>query len=344
MLTAIDKIEQSIDLKKGWNWVSFNVEADDMHAESLLQPIEENGMVIKNQKLFLMYEDGESGSDSGWDGSLKDSLLTNDQMYAIKVMEDCNLRIVGKPVDASTCLIKLQKGWNWLGYYGRQVASVADSLAGMEASNGEILKGQSGVTYFNDYEWTGSLSIMEPGVGYMLYATQEHEFGYPASTTGRRLIEKKHGYNRTDGLEESGRIFRRTRETQHFTPIDYHDYSGNAIMAARIVMNGQPVLNAEVGVFADDECRATAVTNANGIAYTISSPRSQPSTSRPTPSTVHPSIPSPSTWVMSTASEMFADKAPPTPGTTSADARSWIAILPTGSFSAECISSMDKSM
>jgi hypothetical protein len=52
-----------------------------------------------------------------------------------------------------------------------------------------------------------------------------------------------------------------------FSPVDFRLYSGNAVMAARVVNGGKPVAHVELGVDVDDECRTAAVTNENGMAY-----------------------------------------------------------------------------
>ena len=44
-------------------------------------------------------------------------------------------------------------------------------------------------------------------------------------------------------------------------------YPDNAIMAVKVVADGQTVSHVELGVFAGEECRTAAVTNAGGIAY-----------------------------------------------------------------------------
>ena len=44
-----------------------------------------------------------------------------------------------------------------------------------------------------------------------------------------------------------------------FPPIDRHAYPNNMTVIARITQGGQPVSGAEIGVFADDECRGTSV-------------------------------------------------------------------------------------
>jgi hypothetical protein len=52
-----------------------------------------------------------------------------------------------------------------------------------------------------------------------------------------------------------------------FTPVNFRKYSGNAMMTLQLTASGKPVANAELGVFADDECRAAAMTDQDGVAY-----------------------------------------------------------------------------
>ena len=51
----------------------------------------------------------------------------------------------------------------------------------------------------------------------------------------------------------------------YFTPINEHNYPDNMLLIAQVVQQGQPVANADLGVFAGDECRAAGIADANGI-------------------------------------------------------------------------------
>ena len=249
ILNVLDKIEQSTDLKAGWNWISLNVKADDMKAESIFNMIADDVVSIKSQNSgWLMYEDGE------WGGSLK-SDLTNEQMYAVQMKSDRNLRVVGKSIKPSECQIGVKNGWNWISYYGRQVATVADAMAGLQPEDGDILKGQSGIAYFDEYEWAGSIDMLEPSAGYILNVNKPRTFGYPSVVVSNAQRRVMSNYTSDE------------KAVTMFTPVDFRTYSGNAIMAAQVVNGNKPVANAELGVFADGECRTAAVTDENGMAY-----------------------------------------------------------------------------
>lgn len=247
VLNALDKMEQTINLKAGWNWISLNVVADDMTLGSLFKKIADDVVAIKDQEYFSLYNT-VSGE---WDGGIdEDDDLLNTTMYAVKMKADRQLRLVGTHVDNSSTPITVKTGWNWIGYYGRQVASVADAMAGISPVSGDILKGQNGVTYYDGFEWAGSLIMMEPGVGYIMnsVSTEDRSFGYPsASLAPSRASQSSYQYT--------------------FNAIDFRKYSSNAIMTAKVMNGNVPMANVEIAVFAGDECRKVTVTNEKGIAY-----------------------------------------------------------------------------
>ena len=60
-----------------------------------------------------------------------------------------------------------------------------------------------------------------------------------------------------------------------FTPVDYHNYPANMVVIAQVVCGSEPVANAEVGIFAGDECREAAVTDDRGMIY-VTVPGNEP--------------------------------------------------------------------
>ena len=226
-----EKIEQVIELKTGWNWISLNVTADNMTVPELFKHVFNDILTVKSQNEgFQSYEEGI------WKGDLP--YLNNTEMYAVLTKDDCTLRVVGTGANAP---VTIYQGWNWIGYQGRQIASLGDALASMQKSDGDILKAQRGVAYWDVNSWSGSLLMMEPGMGYQLKSNADNEFSYPARA-------KKTG-------------------SEMFHPVDFRLYPDNAIMAAKLKDDGMTLANVEIAVFAGNECRTTAVTNEEGIAY-----------------------------------------------------------------------------
>lgn len=241
-------IEQELELKAGWNWVSFNVAADDMTVDELFKSVADDVVTVKSQSSgYKSYEDGS------WGGTLTAS-LSNTEMYAVQMKADRKMRIVGTSVNTP---VPVYTGWNWLGYYGRQVASLGDALAYMEKADGDLLKAQRGVAYWDDNSWSGSLLMMEPGVGYQMKSSvDDHTFSYPsAAAAGARMTR----------AEANSSLI--TLHSSLFSPVSFRNYPDNAIMAVKVVADGRTLAGVEVAAFAGDECRVSAVTDAEGIAY-----------------------------------------------------------------------------
>ena len=248
LLTAVDKIEQQTVLKEGWNWLSFYVKADVMTIASLLSSIAEDVEIIKSQNAYLSFESGS------WGGDLTGA-LSNGQMYAVKMKKERTLRIVGERLEVVGNPVNLYKGWNWIGYYGRQISSLDNALADVNAQDGDMIRALSGIAYYDSYEWVGSLLMLEPGQGYKFKnsSDQDRSFRYPSSVVNLAPMRR--------AAEQS------PAHTGVFQPVDFRNYSGNATMAVQVYKDGIILPNAEVGVFADGECRAVAYTGQDGKAY-----------------------------------------------------------------------------
>lgn len=245
VLAVQDKIEQIIELKTGWNWISFNVQAQNMSIDELFKNISEDVITVKGHNGYLSYTNGE------WKGDMSKT-LSNTAMYAVKMKADRKLRLVGSSVKSS---ITAYKGWNWIGYYGRQVASLGNALADLSKNNGDMLKAQRGVAYWDSYEWGGSLMMLQPGMGYkLMIGADQMSFTYPGTIVNAAPQRAPERANENQA-------------NQTFNPVNFRNYPDNAIMAAKIIGHGAPLSNAQLGVFAGDECRAAATTQADGIAY-----------------------------------------------------------------------------
>ncbi len=248
MFNIQDKIEQVTELKAGWNWISFTVARDVMTVPELFKGIADDVMTVKGHSGYLTYE------DNAWAGDLTGDLSPT-AMYAVRMKADRKLRVVGTAV---TTPVEVKNGWNWIGYYGRRVASLGDALANMTKNNNDIVRAQRGVAYWdgNNNQWMGSLQLMEPGKGYQLKSGgSEQSFTY--STFGG------------SGAQHSP-VFRAPEHTQTFkafAPVSSRNYPDNAIMAVKVVAEGNVLAEVEIGVFADEECRTAAVTDADGVAY-----------------------------------------------------------------------------
>lgn len=245
-LAATDDIEQNIELNSGWNWMSLSVKPTPMTVATVFAKADGKVNTVKSLKKV-------TGCDNGsWVG---DFAMSNTDMYAVNATEALTLSVTGQRVNTSETPITIAEGWNWIGYCGQAVISVGDALAGLNPQDGDIIKGQKGVAYFDVNAWSGSLQTLVPGKGYKLQsATGGRTFTYPATAAASRM------YKEADLDGES-------RATGTFAPVDYSSYPTNMVLIAKVVKNGMPVNGAELGVFAGSECREAAVTDGQGMVY-----------------------------------------------------------------------------
>ena len=244
LIETADKIEQTMLLSTGWNWTSFYVNADDMNVSSVFASVADGVETVKTKDEFANCDKGT------WYGKTFD--VDNRSMYKARMSSTKVLKLIGSYGSKEDRTITVVPGWNWIAYNNTQTASVADALAGMDPQDGDMIKGQYGFALFDGYEWTGSLKALTPGQGYMLQSASANvrTFNYPSSLPA--YVQKKAAAQ---------------CKQYSFSPIDHHKYPSNMTITARVTFDGAVQQDAEVGVFAGDECRTAEFTDADGYAY-----------------------------------------------------------------------------
>ncbi len=244
LIETADKIEQTTLLSTGWNWTSFYVNADDMNVSSVFASVADGVETVKTEDEFANCDKGT------WYGKTFD--VDNRSMYKARMSSTKVLKLIGSYGSKEDRTITVVPGWNWIAYNNTQTASVADALAGMDPQDGDMIKGQYGFALFDGYEWTGSLKALTPGQGYMLQSASANvrTFNYPSSLPA--YVQKKAAAQ---------------CKQYSFSPIDHHKYPSNMTITARVTFDGAVQQDAEVGVFAGDECRTAEFTDADGYAY-----------------------------------------------------------------------------
>lgn len=244
LIETADKIEQTTLLSTGWNWTSFYVNADDMNVSSVFASVADSVETVKTKDEFANCDKGT------WYGKTFD--VDNRSMYKARMSSTKVLKLIGSYGSKEDRTITVVPGWNWIAYNNTQTASVADALAGMDPQDGDMIKGQYGFALFDGYEWTGSLKALTPGQGYMLQSASANvrTFNYPSSLPA--YVQKKAAAQ---------------CKQYSFSPIDHHKYPSNMTITARVTFDGAVQQDAEVGVFAGDECRTAEFTDADGYAY-----------------------------------------------------------------------------
>ena len=241
LFSVKDLIEQNIQLMKGWNWISLYVTADNMSPTAILDGIKEDVELIKGQTAregFMMYSYGM------WGGNMAD--LMNSKMYSVKMLNDRTLRVVGQRVNVNECPIELATQWNWVGYCADKRMNIGTALADMDPQSEDLILSQRGMAYYDDYEWVGSLSELQPGCGYIVFNSgQAKQFTYPSQSVAAA----------------PARIMASSATVE---PVVGSAYPYNMVLFALVTGDGKPLGEVQLLVYAGEECRAAGVTDENG--------------------------------------------------------------------------------
>ena len=195
--TANNSVVQAIQLKKGWNWVSFNVEPNKSTVKELLNNATkwQVGDVLEAERpngtfSLLSYKASRNPYDPNsfiysWDCA--DSVVTVNpcKMYRF-YSEDNKVGYVAgsKSYDPIT----VHKGWNRIGYISSLNLPIGTALAEFAdlGSEGDIIKSQNEFAVlttdtYGNRSWRGTLQYLRVGEGYMLKHNTDNEvqFCYP---------------------------------------------------------------------------------------------------------------------------------------------------------------------
>ena len=173
----------NIDLRAGWNWISFNLKNSDISDINAYIGSANwgNKDVIKNMKGFASY----SSKQKGWvsDSELK---LDNTSMFMVYSEKAQTLTISGTPIDvASTPLTIAKSKWNYISYLPTVNMPIKNALASYEAQEGDVIKSVKEFAMYHNNSWVGSLTYMEHGKGYMLLnkSKTDKKLTYPSSAS-----------------------------------------------------------------------------------------------------------------------------------------------------------------
>lgn len=154
----------TLQLAQGWNWTSHNLSMPITPAD-----LPQNAIRVLSQNKEA-YRSGTKmvGTLSSMNaGSLyKVQMKAADTFTSTLMRCDYNLPIALVP------------GWNWIGYPVDGAQTVSAALGSFFAEEGDKLVGQDGFATYTSGVWTGSLSTLETGKGYMLYTQKAKSLSF----------------------------------------------------------------------------------------------------------------------------------------------------------------------
>jgi len=142
-------------LSAGSNWWTPTTM---MTLEQLEEALGSNAVLINSQDGgFARYE------DNAWSGTLTE--IVPGQMYKIETTAPVSLIMSGAP--ATGVSLTIMPGHNWFGYTGSQAKTVAAAFSEYTPTNGDTITDKAGNTATYNNGWSGSLTTLEPGHGYV---------------------------------------------------------------------------------------------------------------------------------------------------------------------------------
>jgi len=225
-------ITQNYTLAMGWNWFSINVQDQNLNdIPALLAPIQESVLILKGQNGELTNK-----NESDWEGSLNS--LSTTQAYKIKMKKEATLELTGKGADPTSNTITLNQGWNWIGYVPTVTLPLGQALQNLQAEENDLIKGLDSFAIYDGSAWTGSLTHLLPGEGYMYYSQSVKSFNYAANGTESEPSAPSAQWS-----------------------YDIHQSEDNMIAIAELYSGEQKAETGKflVGVFVDGECRGIAI-------------------------------------------------------------------------------------
>jgi hypothetical protein len=145
----------TVDLQKGWNWFSHNLRTDI----SISTDFADYATRIVGAKKETILD-----PKYGWAGSLKS--LSAGNLYKVQ-MSQSETYTHDKSNGIINTSISLKPGWNWIGYPVEGAQTLTAAFSNYLAEEGDEIIGQDGFATYENGSWTGTLSSLETGKGYL---------------------------------------------------------------------------------------------------------------------------------------------------------------------------------
>jgi hypothetical protein len=238
----------NLNMDAGWNMFSINVDPEDPSIATVMGPIENQLVVVKNglgKIYFPEYYINEIGNIDYKEG------------YQIFLKNPVSLEICGSPVNPTTP-IYLQEKWNMFAYLPDRPIDIVTALASINNSI-LIVKDINGKVYFPEFG-INEIGEMQPGKGYQVYLKNDATLTYPATGLAKPKENNDKGVVVTP-LSHFASVYNTGAYASLIIPATIHpSYSDGTSL--------EP--GDEIGVFAPSGlCCGAEVWNGSGIAIAI---------------------------------------------------------------------------
>ncbi len=178
--------ERSISrqLNSGWNWISLNVQPEDMSISNLF-----SSLVLVNLDYVKSVEYSSTYyTETGWFGNL--TSFPQNQMIKFRKNAPENLVIQGKEINPAITPVTLSPGWNNIAYLLKSDATINSAIETTSIPTGDVLlKGLNGsAIYYEGSGWAGELDTLRVFYGYKLNIQSAGNLYYNTSTTAPKSL------------------------------------------------------------------------------------------------------------------------------------------------------------
>ncbi|MFT7224706.1 MAG: hypothetical protein ACI92C_000231, partial [Neolewinella sp.] len=243
------QVLRKIYINPGWNWISYNVELDDLSTDAFLATLTNPDVnsIIKSQTGFSQY----APALERWLGGV--NALSNLTMYQLRASQYDSITLVGQTIDA-TVPIPVSSGWNWIGYLPSRGLPVTDALSSLTPLNGDIVKGQFGFAqYVATVGWIGNLRTMSSPNGYQLRLSTSDTLIYPDPNVSNLMgqVISRNKFMALTGMKSAG------SSPWEVNAQDY-EFSMNIVAVVKDSLEGALLAEGDaIGAFVDGEVRGS---------------------------------------------------------------------------------------
>ena len=235
----------TLDLAEGWNWASHPLYTAFAPADlsTYAQRIVAQRQEATRQGVRMV-------------GSL--NYLPSATLFKVQMSQADTYKST-RQLCAADQPISLTPGWNWIGYPVDGAQTVANALAPYMAEEGDQLVGQDGFATYTSGQWTGSLTTLESGKGYMLRTTKAKTFSYNVPKTAIHLAKARRSAAKS-GSDETRYGFDKHAHPNVMGIIGILQTDGTAdgTPAGVPVLDGFPVEEYTLLAYSDGQCRGAA--------------------------------------------------------------------------------------
>lgn len=231
------KFSLNVNLSEGWNWISTNLSGNEFaQTESFIKDIQTSVYRIVGFDSELIKD-----SKLGFVGQLNE--LSPTECYQIHTTSDIEHSWTGYTFDPAQTEVPLKKGWNWIGYIPTTEFELCAAFTNFTPEEGDVIKDYSDFSTYENGKWTGTLTVMRPGRGYMYFSGKETAFHYSSDEVAATQKSKKN-------INEEKDIFNSIP-----WELARHKYPNNMNIIARVSNNNDEASAMTIGAFVGNECR-----------------------------------------------------------------------------------------